>query len=538
MQLAVISRILGKILLYFTAILFIPLIMAIFTEKLPHHHFMVRHHISLTFLNTMLICLAVAGLFSFMGRKADGVLGRRESILLVCLLWFVIAAICSLPFILSGAVDHPLDAYFEAMSSLTTTGASVLYPKAYDPITAQEIAITLPNPHNPLISYTFYGTLNLLVSAEGIENLGKSLLFWRCFMQWLGGMGIVVLFVAVLPALAIGGKFLFETEMTGPNKESITPRIKETAGFLWKIYVGLSILEILLLILSNSEMTLFEAVTMTFSTISTGGLSLHNEGIMYYNNTATSCIATFFMILGSLSFSLYFYLLKGKASQIYTPELSSYLLSLLIGSCLMTLLLWKGPVAPGSGTYSLKEALSMAPFQAISAQTSTGFILINYDRWPMPAQSLLLVLMFMGGMAGSTSGGLKIARCLLALKLILYRVKSFFRPHEIYTLKIGNKGISESVGVTVLAFFGLVVLITTFGAFILIIDGIDPLTALGTVSCMLNNSGLAFGGIGSELSVPFLSPLAKVLCIIWMALGRLEFFALVVLFMPSFWRNT
>jgi len=462
--------------------------------------------------------------------------------LLVCFLWFLVAGISALPFIFSGALKNPTDAYFESMSSLTTTGATVLYPKAFDPATGKEMAITLSDPLNPLMKYTFFGTIEPVrdetgaILSCGIHALGTAMLFWRCFLQWFGGLGIVVMFLSVLPALSLGGKYLFETETSGISREGIAPRIKETASILWKIYIFLTALEVALLFSTDRSLSFFQAVTLAFSTISTGGLPACEGGLITHYNTGTLMVIMLFMIAGSINFSLYFQLMKGRFYRLYKSDLGWYFASLLFACLFMGAILWKWPRVFGdSPLFSLKDALFFGSFQAISAHTSTGFQIMNYDTWPFGAQSLMIALVYIGGMSGSTAGGLKINRWIMALRLTGYRIKSFFRPNEVFSFKRMES--SDGIGMNVLSFFAIGALCALLGSFILILDGVDPITSFATTSCMLNNSGLAFGGIGSANSVAFLSPLGKIFSILWMVMGRLEFFSLIVLMMPSFWRK-
>lgn len=532
-----ISRVLARFFLYLAAILVLPL-----SVSIAHEFFLDKIYFqtpaTFAFLQTIGLCLIFSSICQAFGRKAKGILHRKESILLVAIIWFITAAIGALPFIFTNALSNPVDAYFESMSGLTTTGASIIEPKIFDVRTGQELSITAPNPIDPTIKYTFFGTIAPLLDpasgqiiATGVEALGKPLLFWRAFLQWLGGMGIVVLFIAVLPTLALGGKFLFESEVPGPTKEGMTPRIHETASLLWKIYFGLTFLQILFLMATNSRMPLFDAVCLSFATISTGGFAVTNAGLAGYHSSWTNWIIALFMILGSLNFSLYFHALRGKFYRIYEPEFFIYLLTLLFGCGLMTWNLWQTPY------FSFSRAINYGAFQAISAQTSTGFSIVNYDLWPSTTQFLMLILLFIGGMSGSTSGGIKIIRYAIVLKAIFYKVESLFRPEAVRCLKIGEREVSDKTAMTVLTFFTIVIALVIVGTYLLILSNIDPQTALSTISCMINNAGISFGGTGSMGSFAFLSNFSKVISIIWMALGRLEFFALLVLLVPAFWKS-
>ncbi len=255
-----ISRVLGQYLFGLTLILCLPLALSIYYEfiSLPDSH--PQPHSTIAFLNTILFSSAMSALLFYWGRLSKGVLYRREALALVAMIWFISAIIGGLPFYFSGTFEHFIDAYFEAMSGLTTTGASVMHAKAFNPSTGAEIPHLVDSVYGSAITYEFFGTIQPvrdpetgLILFQGIEAVSKGLLFWRSLMQWLGGMGIVVLFVAILPALGVGGRVLYQAEVPGPTKEAVTPRIKETASLLWKLYLGLTFLEIFLLLWTNQK---------------------------------------------------------------------------------------------------------------------------------------------------------------------------------------------------------------------------------------------------------------------------------------------
>lgn len=530
-----ISRVLGRYFFYLAAILLLPLGVAVLYEFFLEKTLYFPLSASLAFLLTMGICLVCGMIFRFAGRRSHRALYRKESILLVVIIWFLTAALGSLPFIMTKTIRHPIDAYFETMSGLTTTGATILYPKQYE--AGIEIPAMVSHPTDPSTTYTFYGTIAPLknpvtkeVVKTGIEALGKPLLFWRSFMQWLGGMGIVVLFIAVLPALAMGGKFLFENEVAGLSKEGMTPRIKETASLLWKIYLGLTALQVILL-KTASQMSFFDALTLSFSTISTGGFTVTNDGLLSYPALSTYWIIAFFMIAGGINFTLYFHGLKGKFYRLYEPEFVLYLGLLAIGCLMMSL-----PLATGTH-YSLTDALKRGSFMAISSQTSTGFSISSFDDWPSICQLLMVILMFVGGMSGSTTGGIKVIRCFIALRVIKDKIVSLFRPEIVRSLQVGQREISSKTAMTVVTFGGIVVLLFTLGVYLLVLDHQDPFTAFGIIGSMINNSGLGLGGIGVSGSLAFLSPFSKIVCILWMVLGRLEYLSILVLLVPAFWRK-
>lgn len=540
-----ISRFLGRYLLYFTLILCIPLALAIAYEFFlsPASH--PQAHSSLAFAKTIGVCLVLASLFLYFGKWATGSFQRRESILIVALVWFLTPFISSLPFIFTHTLDNPIDAYFEAMSGLTTTGSSVIHAKAYDP-EGKEIMLHVKSLTDTDKMYAFYGTVAPVRDPitghmhAGVEAVGKTLLFWRSFLQWIGGMGIIVLFITILPALSMGGRFLFEAEVPGPTKEAMTPRIKETASMLWRIYLGLTAIQVILLMATNTSMPFFDALNLSFSTISTGGFSIRNEGLAAYHSLSTEWIVIVFMILGSLNFTLYFHCLRGKIYRIYEPEFFTFIATLILGSLLMSFLLFQTPLIlfhAKEGIFSLADALRYGTFQAISAQTSTGFAFANYDLWPSSTQVLLIILMFFGGMSGSTAGGIKMIRHLILFRVIKHKVESIFRPDAVRCLKIGQREITDKTANTVLVFFAILITFAVLGTFLLVIDGIDPQTSMGLIASMVNNSGLSFNAAGPMESCAFLSNFSKIVSILWMALGRLEFFILLVLLVPAFWKG-
>lgn len=538
-----ISRVLSKYFLCLAAILLIPLIVAIIYENFLDKTIHLPASATSSFLKTITLCLGAGGLLFFIGKKSKGSLYRKEGILLVVLIWFLTAGIGAAPFLFTKTIPNPIDAYFESMSGLTTTGATIIYPKSYN-VQGEEIPVVVHNPIDPSMIYTFEGTVAPLkdpatgaVVKTGIEALGKPMLFWRSFLQWLGGMGIVVLFIAVLPALAMGGRFLFENEMAGISKEGMTPRIKETASLLWKIYLGLTIFQVIMMRWTNQTIPLFDAVTISLSTISTGGFTVTNDGLFAYGSTITPWVIAVFMLAGSINFTLYFHCLKGKFYRLYEPEFFLYLAILLGGCILMSAPLWHTPHFGTINRYTLPEALSQGSFMAISAQTSTGFSVTSYELWPFACQFLMVILMFIGGMSGSTTGGIKVVRYFILLRLIKNKIESLFRPQAVRVLKIGDKEISPKTSMTVVVFFCIVIVFVILGTYLLIWDNHDPLTAFGIVGCMINNTGLHLGGIGSAGSVAFLTPFSKIVCILWMVFGRLEYLSLLVLFVPSFWRK-
>ncbi len=543
-----ISRVLSKYLFYFTALFAIPLAVAIYYQLFGDNSSHPQPHSVGAFFLSFLISLAAAVGFRFLGRNATGQLYRRESLIAAVLIWLATSLIAALPFYFSGTLTNPIDACFEAMSGLTTTGSSLIAPKAYDPTTGEEKEIYITHTHIPHRTYSYYGTVapirdpvSQLVTHSGIEAVSKAVLLWRSLLQWIGGMGIVLIFLSVLPAIGVGGKFLYQAEATGPIKEGITPRVQQTASLLWKLYLFLTLLEISLLIWTNGAMPIFDAICIALSNISTGGFSVRNDSIASYQNSTTEWIVLLFMIAGSINFSLYFHCFRGTSLRSHLPDLFLFLSIALIGSLLVSFFLIGSPQTSLEGAqqefYSFGTALRQGFFQAISAQSSTGFITADYNQWPFPSQMFLLLLMFIGGMAGSTAGGIKTSRFYILYKIILHRLELLYRPDSIRKLTIGSAEVDDKNALTVLSFFCIAVFFSILGTVIFILDGIDPETALGLMAGLVNNTGLGFRAAGPTDSLVFLSPLSKLLSIFWMLLGRLEFFAILLLFLPSFWKN-
>ena len=543
-----ISKIIGRFLFILAASFTLPLCLAVYYQFFasPAEH--PQPHSTLAFFESMLLTASLGLLFSHMGKGSRGTLFRRESFAVVVSLWFLAPAVAAMPFLFSETLVNPLQAYFEAASGLTTTGATVLQAKHYDPSTGQEVPIR-KNVCGPLdTTYEFYGTVNPVrdpythkVLYEGIDAVSKAVLFWRSFLQWVGGGGIVVLFVAVLPMLGVGGKLLFQAETSGPVKGGLTPRIKETAVQLWKIYLGLTLVQIFLLLMTNRHMHWLDAVTLSFSTISTGGFTIRDAGVSYYNNAYTDWIIILFMVLGSINFSLYHFVLKGKFYRVYEPEFLIYLLILLLCCSSACLILMDSSIisldGKMEGIWTAAKAVRYGTFQVVSAITSTGFTIFDYNYSPYFVQILLLVIMYVGGMSGSTAGGIKIIRHYMLFRILQHKVESLFSPETVRTFRVGEKEIGHETSILVLLFFAVIIACSAAGVFFYAAEGYDPETSLSIVACMINNVGMGFRMAGPTGSFAFLSDASLAASSFLMILGRLEFFAVLVLLVPAFWKQ-
>lgn len=528
----------------------IPLCMAIYCEWIAGPSRYPQPPAAIALLMTMAFTAILGAILKLIGQKSSGQLFRREALLLVLMVYFLTPVISALPFYLNGTLANPIDALFEAVSGLTTTGATIMEAKNIDPATGRDLPIKKTIVTGQPTTYTYYGTIQPVIDPQtkqvlytGLEAVSPALIFWRSLMQWLGGVGIIVLFVAILPALGVGGKVLFQTEITGPSKETMLPRIKETASQVWKIYLGLTLLEVLLLVATNSRMPLFDAITISLSTLSTGGFVPNNGGIPAYNSVYTDAIIIIFMIFGSINFSIYFFCMRGKFSKLKDSELRVFLLIILFSIFLATWQLIGTPkellyANEPSGLFTFKESLRHGAFQVISAQTSTGFATLNFDAWPFAVQVLMLMLLLIGGMAGSTAGGIKIIRLQTCLKVLIYKIESIYRPDAVRTYRLGNTIIEDRAATSVLCFFMVITMLTVLGTFLFVLDHIDPETSLTTVGCMISNGGFAFRMGGPNETFAFLSDFSKILSFLWMIAGRLEYFAVLIIFLPAFWKTT
>ncbi len=538
------SQILGKYIAFLGVALYIPLGAGLY-YRIVNPDSPLQNSM-MAFIYAICISFVLSILLLLWGRKARGQIGRRESILLVALIWIVTSVISALPFYFSKTLQNPVDAYFEAMSGLTTTGATLLSPKAYNPQTGLEIPIHYTNINTPTKTYTYYGTVapirdpqTGLILYSGIEAVSRPILLWRSFLQWIGGMGIVVIFLTVLPALGVGGKFLYQIEVTGPFKEEISPRIHETASQLWKLYLFFTVLEIALLLLSDVSMSFFDAICTAFSNISTGGFAVRNDSIAGFNN-AVQWIVLVFMIVGSINFALYFHILRMKFYRLYVPDFILFICVVIFGGAAIScMLIGQQSVSLGGaeGIFTVGKAFKEGFFQSISLQTSTGFVTTDYDRWPFSTQMLLLLLMYVGGMSGSTAGGIKTSRFYILYKIVLNRLESLYRPDSVRKLRIGQMEVDDKHALTSLGFFCIAVLFTVLGTAIYILKGIDPETALGLIANFSNNTGTAFRGGGPSTSICFLDNFEKILATFWMLLGRLEYYVVLLLLLPAYWKG-
>lgn len=474
-----------------------------------------------TAVHALLMSAGLGGAVGFamwlFGRPiGESFLGRREALLLVALSWFIGTGLAGLPYYLwvmfggagpesAGLVfASPFACYFESMSGLTTTGATVL---------------------------------------SDVTALPKALLLWRAMTHWLGGLGIVVLFVAVLPTLGVGGKKLYQVEAPGPQASGVRPRIRETARTLWLIYVGLTIAQVVLLRIAG--MTWFNALCHTFATLATGGFSTWNASIGHYaNNTAIQIIIIVFMVLAGVNFGLYYHLMRRRFREVITdPELQTYLGIIFGATALICLSIYGQSMTLTTGEtveYGLFGYILTSLFQSVTIMTTTGFCTVNFDLWSFFPQAIIVTLMFVGGSAGSTGGGIKVIRILIAVRILLAQTERIFRPTVVRPIKVGKSVVDDDMQRSILTYILTILILFLVGGVLLMLfegDHVTFTTAATASAATLNNIGPGLGLVGPVGNYGFFTDPSLVLMSLLMALGRLEIYAIAVLLLPTFWRQ-
>ncbi|MBN1615007.1 MAG: TrkH family potassium uptake protein [Deltaproteobacteria bacterium] len=441
--------------------------------------------------SAVLICLMAGSVFTWSRGQKDYYLNHREGVAIVTFGWIAAGLAASLPYLFSGFIPNFTDAYFEAISGFTTTGSSIL---------------------------------------RDIESLPPGILFWRAQTQWLGGMGIIVLSIAILPYLGIGGMQLYRAETPSPVVDKLTPRISDTAKTLWKIYVIMTVIQIFLLIAGG--MSWFDAVCHSFTTMPTGGFSPKNGSVGHYRSVYIDGVFVLFMFLAGTSFSLHYKLFTGNVRRFFRdPEFRSYLFIIAAFILLVAFDLY------GSVYEGVCDAFRYAGFQVVSVMTTTGYVTADYEKWPVLSQQILLICMFLGGMAGSTGGGIKIMRIVLLAKHCYLEIFRIIHPHAITVVKLGGMPVPQTIMRSIwgfsLLYLGIFILVTVVMAAL----GMDMMSSLSAVASSLGNVGPALGSVGpmdNYSEVPFLGKWLLIFC---MLLGRLEIYTIVVLLMPAFWRK-
>jgi len=483
MNLQIILRMLSLLLLIISGFMTIPAFLAaVYDEQAALFAFAVTMGIAFGFFFCIdMVC-----------RNSDNEnISTRDGFLFVTLSWIIASLLGALPFYISGAIPSLADAYFETMSGFTTTGASIL---------------------------------------TAVEPLPKSILFWRSLTHWLGGMGIVVLTVAILPALGIGGLQLISAESPGPTVDKLTPRITETAKILWLIYIGLTVIQVILLLFGG--MNFFDSLAHTFGTVATGGFSTKNTSVAYYNSAYIDWVITIFMLLAGMNFSLHFWLLRGKVGNLSRDtELKGYFAIVIVSTLIITF----DTLGKSYGTIS--ESLRYAAFQVATIITTTGFATADYEKWPFLSQAVLFLLMFIGGCSGSTAGGIKVLRIVTLLKQGLNEMKYLIHPRGVFTLRINGLPVKKDIVYAISGFFFLYILFLLITTLVASSSGADVETSFTSALTTMGNIGPGFGKVGPTENFAFYPDYAKWWFSFAMLIGRLELYTVLILFTVTFWKK-
>ncbi|HAK36941.1 MAG: TrkH family potassium uptake protein [Nitrospinaceae bacterium] len=490
MNILAIFNVVGVLLLLLSGLLVLPIGISFYYDYQALPGFMTETQaFTLTLVVSFLVGLTLWKILPSGVEK----LRDREGFAIVALSWVFVALAGSLPYYLSGACPDFIDAFFESMSGFTTTGATIL---------------------------------------TDIDSLPRGVLFWRNLTQWFGGMGIILLSMAIFPALGIGSAHLFKAEVPGGvTVERMQPRLAETAKILWKTYVVLTAFEIILLKLGGVDF--FDALCHSLSTVATGGFSTHNASIGYFNSGYVESISILFMFLGGISFALHYQLVNGNFMTVFkNPELRFYCTMIVIGIALAT---WG--LNSSRPDLSLDESFRKAAFNIVSINTTSGFVTDDFNAWPNFLRIFMLVIMMVGGCSGSTSGSLKAIRFIILFKIIRRELKKLVHPRAIFHVKVAGKSVKPDDLTNVVALTCFFMGFATLGCILLSMMGVDlPTSISASIACLFNiGPGLGqVGPIGTYADIPFMG---KGVLITFMLMGRLEIFGIMLLFLPMAWRK-
>ncbi len=471
-------HVLGWLLILISAILLVPLAAAVAFHDAPG-----------PFLSALLLAALAGGGLVFMTRTSERSLRARDGFLVVSGAWFMTSVVGALPYLLAGVLG-PVDALFESVSGFTTTGSTVI---------------------------------------TNVTVLPRSLLLWRAMTQWLGGMGIILFSIAILPLLGIGGMQLFKAEVPGPVADKVRPRLAATARTLWGLYVGFTAAQWLLLMVCGLDW--FEALCHALTTLATGGFSTRNGSVGEFASPAVEWVVIVFMLAAGINFVLHFKLLTGRWREaLRDVELRYFLATVTAAAALLFVVLW-------DGTTSVHETVRTALFQVVSVITTTGYVSADYELWPHAAQFILVALMLIGGMSGSTGGGPKSLRIVLALRSLRATVHRFIHPHAVVPVKYHGQVVGDGVLSGVAAFLSAYALLAGAGAAVVAAAGYDFATAVSTALTAIGNVGPGLGEVGALDNFAHFPPLVKLALSACMLLGRLEIFTILVLFSRQFWKH-
>ncbi len=489
MRIPVVCNILSRLCTFIAAVLLAPLAVSIYYRDGVWLSFAAASAAGIVLGRLLKISERILG----RGKEMPEGLRRREGFLVVTAGWVIMVLLGTVPFYLSGVLPSFADAFFESMSGFTTTGATVL---------------------------------------TTIHDQPKGILFWRDFTHWIGGMGIIVLSVAILPELAVGGMQLFAAEATGIGTETLAPRIRETALKLWTVYVAMTALQTVLLLFGGLD--LFDALIHSFGTTATGGFSNYDASIGHFGSLYVEVVVTVFMFLSALSFALHYRVaFGGELSALrQSTEAKAFLFFTLSATALVTVdLLWENAYD------DLWTALRYASFQVVSIVTTTGYTTADFDTWPVFSRFVLVVLMFVGGCAGSTAGGVKVVRVLVVVKNARRELKRLIFPTMVRPITLGKKIVPEEALRGILGYFLLYFMLFVASGAIVSLHGTDLVTGMTAVASAMNSIGPGLGAVGATCNFAHFQPLAKLVLSFDMLIGRLEIYTVLILLTPFFWRR-
>lgn len=491
----IISHLMGLLLLVNGGFMLFPALMAWYYQEAIVFDILLASSIALVF----------GGIVMFITKNHRKEVQKREGYVIVTFGWIIMSLIGTLPYLLSGVIPNFIDAFFETMSGFTTTGATIL---------------------------------------QDIEAVPKGILFWRSITQWIGGMGIIVLAVAILPLLGIGGMQLFAAEMPGPSGgEKLHPRISDTAKRLWLIYVGFTAVETILL--TTAGMVFFDAINHSLTTISTGGFSTKNASMAFWNDSPViQYIVITFMFLSGMNFVLSYFAFKRRFKKVFNDEEFRWY-AFLVGlfTVISVLIIYfeadlrAASIGQDVDFSAVEGVVRHVLFQVVSIITTTGFISADYTAWTPFLTLLFFAIMFLGASGGSTSGGIKVMHHLIMIKNSILDFKRSLHPHAILPVRYNNKAIPRTVVSNILSFFVLYMLSFIVGSLVFSWCGLDFVSAIGASASTLGNVGPAFGDVGPINNYYDLSSVAKLWASFLMLIGRLELFTVLILLTPFFWRN-
>jgi trk system potassium uptake protein TrkH len=481
----IIIQILAAIIGYIGLSMLVPFVIAIFFHE--------KEYLSFLYSSLLLVIPGFSSYFllKLTNKEEQTNLNIRDGFLIVTLAWIVTFFVGTLPYIISGAIPNFTDAFFETASGFTTTGASIL---------------------------------------TDIESLPKSILFWRSLTHWVGGVGIVVVAISVMPLLGVAGMQLFKAETPGPTTDKLTPRVKETARIIGLVYVLITFFIFLLYLICG--MSLFDAICHAFGTIATGGFSPFNSSIGYYKSSLIEYVVIFCMFIPAVNFSLHYAALKGSfRSYLKSEELKWFVTTILASTLIISMFVFFQNHKP------FEQAFRSALFNVVSLISTTGFGSEDYEKWSHGSQILLITLMYLGGMVGSTSGGIKQVRFVVVVKLIIAEIKKHIHPQAIVPIRLNGEAIDRKIATNILIFTLFYALVSVVAVVVLGFSGVDVATSVGAVAACINGVGPGIGLVGPTENYYILPALAKWVLTACMLLGRLEIFTILVLFSPTFWKR-